>query len=360
MDDGFLALLKSIKFNTFLQCLNSMHPKIKFTEEKAEFLTINGLKTQRLNFLDVTILLNENNLLETDVYYKPTNRHDYLNYTSSHPEHTKRNIPFNLAKRIICFVSNEIRMHERLDELRKFLLKCEYPKDVIDKGFFNAKLQGPAPQSTNSHDMIPLVTTNYSNLQVNNVLRKAKFYLANTPSDDLKESFQDCKFFISNRQPKNLLLRLLSPSVFGQQAMRNTNDENLIVKCNDIRCKICSMYLQCVDSFPTATGKTWEIKCKMSCNSKNIIYFLTCNRCNGNVSYIGKTVNLRRRTNGHISSCRTGNGSDIFDRHVYNCIQGPHVEPYFKLFLMMKTEERSLLTYESHFHSLGYDTMNRP
>ena len=109
------------------------------------------------------------------------------------------------------------------------------------------------------------------------------------------------------------------------------------------------------------TGKIWNTRCKMSCGSKNVIYFPTCNRCNGNVSYIGKTVNLRLRTNGHISSIRTGKGTDIFDRHVSNCNEslGPPMEPYFKLYLLISVPEHCLLTYESHFHFLGYDTMNR-
>ena len=34
-------------------------------------------------------------------------------------EHTKQNIPYNLAKRIIVFVSDEEKMHERLSELKR-------------------------------------------------------------------------------------------------------------------------------------------------------------------------------------------------------------------------------------------------
>lgn len=132
-----------------------------------------------------------------------------------------------------------------------------------------------------------------------------------------------------------------------------------ISKCTDTRCKICRLYLQCVTSFNTASGKKWEIKNEMSCSSKNVIYFLKCNFCEVE-SYIGKTNNIRLRTNQHISSCRTGNGSDIFDLHVYNCKKEDDPEPYFKLYLMLKKpDESSLLTYEHHFHCLGYDTLNR-
>ena len=52
---------------------------------------------------------------------------------------------------------------------------------------------------------------------------------------------------------------------------------------------------------------------------------------------------------------------DKFDKHVFNCRQknNKNSEPYFGLyaFLTLKNESK-LLPYESHFHRLGYDTMN--
>ena len=62
------------------------------------------------NFLDVSIVLHQHDRLETDMFYKETNSHDYLNYFSHHSEHTKQNIPHNLAKRIMVFLSDEARM----------------------------------------------------------------------------------------------------------------------------------------------------------------------------------------------------------------------------------------------------------
>ena len=179
MDDGFLALLNTINISTFMKCLNMMHPKIQFTDERAKFVTQNGLKSQRLNFLDVTVILNQKNQIETDVYYKATNSHDYLNYNSSHPDHTKNNVPFNLAKRLICFVTNDKVLQSRLKELRTFLKQCDYPESVIEKGIHNAKLQGPAPKT--SEKVIPLVTTNYANLKLINVIRRTQHHIEHTP-----------------------------------------------------------------------------------------------------------------------------------------------------------------------------------
>ena len=80
------------------------------------------------------------------------------------------------------------------------------------------------------------------------------------------------------------------------------------------------------------------------------------------VSYTGKTTNIRLRTNQHITECRTGIGFNKFDKHVYNCRRKHNFnsEPYFKLYAFAKfRDESSLLTYESHLHKLGFDTMNK-
>ena len=97
-----------------------MHPSIKFKFENPEIIYGNEKKVQVLNFLDVKIILHENNSVETDIYYKPTNTHDYLPYDSADPNHTKNNIPYNLAKKIIVFVSNPEKVIIRLDNLRRF------------------------------------------------------------------------------------------------------------------------------------------------------------------------------------------------------------------------------------------------
>ena len=358
MDDGFIPLLKSIDIQLFLKCLNSMHNNINLTVEKATITVIRGHIAQNLSFLDVNVILTEQNLVETDIFYKSTNSHDYLNFHSSHPEHVNRNIPYNLAKRIICFVTNPTKMKERLDELRVFLRNSHYPYELIERGIFNAQLQGPAPQKQKS--TLPLVTTNFSNMKFNHIVSKANFLLKSSTNERIKEIFSDQKVILSQRQPPNLL-RLLSNAKFEEKTQSQLTKQALILKCTDKRCKICLMYLQQDESFLLSNKNTWIVKRQMSCHSKNVIYYLTCNRCDGLTTYIGKTNNLRLRMNQHMSTCRTGNGSDKFDQHVHHCEEKNKElkEPFFKLYLLMElNDEKNLLTYESHFHKLGFDTMN--
>ena len=69
------------KLESFIAYLNSIHPTIKFTSERS---------TTSIPFLDVKILL-EKGKIQTDLYCKPTNKHQYLLvHSSSHPYHTKK------------------------------------------------------------------------------------------------------------------------------------------------------------------------------------------------------------------------------------------------------------------------------
>ena len=64
--------------NSFITYLNNLHPTIKFTS---------SFSHSEISFLDVNVLL-INGRLETDLYVKPTDKHQYFLKSSCHPSHT--------------------------------------------------------------------------------------------------------------------------------------------------------------------------------------------------------------------------------------------------------------------------------
>jgi hypothetical protein len=307
-----------------------------------------------VNFLDISIILENSIKIKTDIYYKETNTHDYLNYNSHHPYHIKNNIPFNLAKRIVVFTSDYKKETQRLAELKTWLKECEYPDNIIEKAFHNAKLQGPAPRNQ-SKEIFPLVTTFYSNLNCQPFITETNLLLNLSLNERVKEVFSNTQPVIAFKQPPNLLRILTSSKI------QLINKEIGLFKCTDSRCKICKFYLQEGKTFTTSNGTIWNIKSHITCNSKNVIYYLKCLSCNRKTTYTGKTNNLRLRTNGHISSCRTGQSTDRFDNHVYNCQRAHNsiIEPFFELFVFLELKnENNLISYEKHLHKQKHDTFN--
>ena len=85
------------KLDEFIKNLNSIHSTTKPTSERS---------ATSIPFLDVNIQLHDG--IETDLYCNPTDKHQYLLHSSSHPNHTKRSIPYSLALRLrrICSTDN--------------------------------------------------------------------------------------------------------------------------------------------------------------------------------------------------------------------------------------------------------------
>ena len=91
-----------------------------------------------IHLLDVSVTLHPDRTVETDIYYKDTNFHDYHLFDSAHPDHSKGNVPYNLAKRIIVFVSNEEKTEYILIDLKNWLKSSKYPENIINRAFLNA------------------------------------------------------------------------------------------------------------------------------------------------------------------------------------------------------------------------------
>ena len=52
---------------------------------------------------------------------------------SAHPKHCKDNLPYNLAKSTMFFVSNNEKVEMRLKKLKNWLKDCNYPDSVINQ-----------------------------------------------------------------------------------------------------------------------------------------------------------------------------------------------------------------------------------
>ena len=159
IDDGIVTWPSDINVNLLEELLNYLHSEINHEMDFGKEVTLShGTNVEKLYFLDVDIVLHPTGNIETDVYYKPTNNHDYLDLHSHHAEPIKVDIPFNPAQRIIVFTSNADTEAERLEELKQWLLDCHYPLGIIYLSFHKTKLQGPAPAPKSKINKLPFVT----------------------------------------------------------------------------------------------------------------------------------------------------------------------------------------------------------
>ena len=140
------------KLKIFLNSLNEFDPCIKFTYESDK---------ESIEFLDIKVSL-RNGKVFTDLYVKPTDRHQYLHYLSAHPYHTKKSVIFSQTLRISRLCSSEKDFEDRKEEMKSQFRKREYPENLIRSEMNKVKFSNFRPKiSYKNHNMkgIPLVVT---------------------------------------------------------------------------------------------------------------------------------------------------------------------------------------------------------
>ena len=132
MDDCYTVLRSSqISPEELLLTLNSINSSIQFPMEYSK---------DQIPFLDILIKRNENGI-SMDLYYKSTDTQRCLPFTSSHPNHCKRNIPSCLPRRICTIAENSAEKLKNLENLKIKFVKIPLPrftnKTRISEGSFN-------------------------------------------------------------------------------------------------------------------------------------------------------------------------------------------------------------------------------
>ena len=87
---------------------------------------------ENISFLDLSIKLSEGQL-ETDLYVKPTDKHQSLDYSSSHPKHIKGSIVYSQGLRFSRTCSYEKDFKKNIMETKSSFLRGDCPKSLVDK-----------------------------------------------------------------------------------------------------------------------------------------------------------------------------------------------------------------------------------
>ena len=323
LDDGFIVWRKSFgEVSGFINILNSLDENIKFTYESSE---------QSVSFLNLFIYKDEGKI-KTDVFYKDTDSHDYLPFNSCHPRHTKKNIPFTLSRMICSIVTDPTRRDFRLQELESWLLKAGYPIGLIKSAA--KKFQDVEPKTLwekvvhENDDLLVFVQTNNPrNPKIYGELLKTINFLKSTQK--YGSTFKGVKVIKSERQSSNLKSLLVHSNI------AKTNTAPGTKKCCKKKCGTCKYISEThTTNFHRASKfKTFKIKKRFECRSRNLIYKITCNGCLE--YYIGMTKKLRSRVSGH--KCSLFNSDyrlQKLHKHIHECAKNKpipfSITPFYK------------------------------
>ena len=270
----------------FIDYLNNIHSTIKFTSSHS---------STNIPSLDVSVSLTNDGSISTDLYTKPTDKHQHLLYSSCHPLHTEKAIPFSLALRLRRICSTDATFHTRTAQLTTYLLKRGYNRNFVNKQIRRAA-DMPRQLTLQTKDInkpkrIPFITT--FNPSLPHIIKKHFNLLLS--SHRCKSVFQHPPVVAFRRSPnlRDLLVTAKLP-------FNSTNPQlpSGSFRCGK-NCATCPYICHELTSYTFfSTGETRPIKSNITCETKNLIYMIQCNRCN--LQYTGETKRrLKDRFNQH-------------------------------------------------------------
>jgi hypothetical protein len=308
LDDGFF--IANSNFNEEMEetFFNTINNRLKFTMEKSK---------EKINFLDITVEINEQGTISTDIFYKMTDSHQYLDFYSCHPKHVRTNIPYNMMRRISRIVSNKEQKYQRFAEMAKWLKLRNYPEQLINDAIEKCSDDNQSiyrsndkQEETNGNTINFVTTFNPNNPEIYPTVNKCFDILK--MNDETKNVFKNNSLRKSYKQPKNLKKLLTKAKFETEKIILKVN------KCNKPRCKTCLSIIVGTE-MQMENGEIFKINSNMNCNSRNLIYILKCNGCPR--TYIGETSDaLNLRINVHRQQIRDPNLRHLYvSKHLSSC-----------------------------------------
>jgi hypothetical protein len=235
IDDVDMKWIHSDKeLDEFFEHANSIHPSMQFTHEVSK---------TKMSFLDTTTTVKEGNMT-TDLYSKPTNKHQYLSPSSCHPKHCFKSIPFSQAIRVKRICSTVETTKQILGELRHHLKRRGYNEKVIESGFSKAS-------ESNRNDLLEYKEKRSTNGSPSGIVRHHW--------KEIEKSETLAKLF-----PEPPVVAFRRPKITVGQCK----------PCGDKRCKCCLQWQHTQVFHSKTTGKEYKIFCNVNCKIPNVVYLL--------------------------------------------------------------------------------------
>ena len=246
-----------------------------------------------MSFLDLNVSFCDGKLT-TNLHVKPTDRrHQYLHYTSAHPNHTKRSIVYTQALGLLRIWSCKNDFENHIQEMKSWFRVRGYPdnlvKDEIGKVYFSKSTESKS--KTQESRGVPLVLTFNLKLKLIGQLLNKHLYI-----------------LYVDQETKNVLTP--GPMTTFCNARKLSS---YLVMANVLE-------TSCISSSVT---KKHKINHQFECNEKCLVYLLTCKKCLK--QYVGQTIDtFRHRWNNYKSNGRKFQRSEpCMQEHLFRHFSSP-------------------------------------
>ena len=200
VDDIFLLLRDpSLIFELKQKFENSS--VLKFTHELE--------KNKTINFLDVKITASHQ-ALNTEVYVKPTNSGQCINFNSIAPTRYKTGVIKTLLNRAYKISSTYESLHLEIDRLKQLFTNNNFPMKIIDKEISNFLSKRFSPENHNSEEPTTDPTKLYYRSQMSSQYKQEEKNLQDIITNNIKPVNNqkiELMIYYKNKKLSNLLIR---------------------------------------------------------------------------------------------------------------------------------------------------------
>ena len=222
-------------------------------------------------FLGLKVKFNQGKI-STDLYIKSTDKHQYLHFTSSHPNHTKRSIVYRqglLVKRI-CSEKEEF--------------KRGYPENIVGQELGKVESSESFRRTNKKDKGVCLVATLHSLLP--NIGRIFHRHV------DLLYTDQEVKRLFTLGPLASFRSAMKISSYLVRAKFYPLERRVVSFKCGVKQCQVCLNVTETETFTSTSTNHTYKINHEFNCNESSLICLLTCHFYRK--QYVRQTVDIFR------------------------------------------------------------------
>ena len=221
------------------------------------------------NLMDVTLILSlymsqaklvfhflilkvnlSNGYLSTDLHIKSTERHQFLQYTFSHPDHTKRSIIYSQALRISRICSNKSDFLNHLESMKSWFELRGYPNKLTEQEMEKAKFfkNGNVVRQRDPRKGVPFVLTYHPLFKSMGKIINKNLYLLYM-NNEVKKVFTR-KPMISFRSARKMSSYMVRGKLYPEERTKGS------FKCGSKRREVCLNVNETSYFASTVTGET--------------------------------------------------------------------------------------------------------
>ena len=205
---------------------------------------------KEIPFLDLKVKLNGGKI-STDLYIKSTDSHQYLHFTSSHTNHTKRSIVCSQGLQVkrICSEKEDFLKHMR--KMKLWFLKRGYPENIVDQDLGKVESSESSRRTKKKDKGVCLVATYHPLLQNIDSIFHRHLDLLYT-DQEVERVFTPCPK-ASFRSARKISSYLVRAKLYPLERSAGS------FKCGGRHCQVCLNVTETEAFTSTSTNQTYKI-----------------------------------------------------------------------------------------------------